>query len=243
MTVDRYDQLDDVLGTAATTFLGVTLRCARCHDHKFEPFSQVDYYRMLAVFEPLVRPQNGRIELDRLAGTATELAAYEADTARADAEVARVWERIEALARPEIARLLAPGEAPKDGKPAGKRTALPADAIKAFQTEPARRSPGDRTLVKTFAAQLEAEVRQIAPAEVQAALKPLDERIAAINAGRRKEPPRAYIWYEAGPAAPATHILKRGDPTRRADSVTPGVPAVLVSRQPDPPRSTDRRAQ
>src|SRR5207248_6110172 len=36
--VDRYDQLDDVLGITATAFLGVTLRCARCHDHKFEPF-------------------------------------------------------------------------------------------------------------------------------------------------------------------------------------------------------------
>src|SRR5262249_30862003 len=47
--LDRYDQLDDVLGTTASVFLGVTLRCARCHDHKFEPFSQVDYYRMLAV--------------------------------------------------------------------------------------------------------------------------------------------------------------------------------------------------
>ena len=48
--VDRYDQLDDVLGTAATAFLGITLRCARCHDHKFEPFSQADYYRVLAIF-------------------------------------------------------------------------------------------------------------------------------------------------------------------------------------------------
>ena len=51
--VDRYDQLDDVLGVASTTFLGLTIRCARCHDHKFEPFSQKDYYRLLAVFEPL----------------------------------------------------------------------------------------------------------------------------------------------------------------------------------------------
>ena len=36
--VDRYDQLDDVLGVTATAFLGLTIRCARCHDHKFEPF-------------------------------------------------------------------------------------------------------------------------------------------------------------------------------------------------------------
>jgi hypothetical protein len=60
--VDRYDQLDDVLGTTATAFLGITLRCARCHDHKFEPFSQADYYRTLAVFEPLRRPQVERQE-------------------------------------------------------------------------------------------------------------------------------------------------------------------------------------
>jgi hypothetical protein len=72
--MDRYDQLDDVLGTTASAFMGVTLRCARCHDHKFDPFSQVDYYRMLAVFEPLKRPQSGRKDLDRPVGTAAELA-------------------------------------------------------------------------------------------------------------------------------------------------------------------------
>src|SRR6266436_5035205 len=73
--VDRYDQLDDVLGTTAAAFLGLTLRCARCHDHKFEPFSQKDYYRMLAVFEPLKRPQKERADLDREVGSAEELAA------------------------------------------------------------------------------------------------------------------------------------------------------------------------
>src|SRR5262249_54854573 len=76
--VDRSDQLDDVMGTAATVFLGVTLRCARCHDHKFEPFSQVDYYRMLSVFEALRRPQNDRADLDCPVGTDRELAAYHA---------------------------------------------------------------------------------------------------------------------------------------------------------------------
>src|SRR5258707_4980885 len=72
--MDRYDQLDDVLGTTSAAFLGVTLRCARCHDHKFDPLSQVDYYRMLAVFEPLKRPQSGRKDLARPVGTAAELA-------------------------------------------------------------------------------------------------------------------------------------------------------------------------
>jgi hypothetical protein len=79
--VDRYDQLDDVLGTTATAFLALTLRCARCHDHKFEPFSQADYYRMLAVFEPLKRPEiiasaTHRKEHERFVGSQEELRAF-----------------------------------------------------------------------------------------------------------------------------------------------------------------------
>lgn len=61
---DRYDQLDDMVATTSQVFLGLTLACGRCHDHKFEPLTQHDYYRMVAVFNPLRRPQNGRADLD-----------------------------------------------------------------------------------------------------------------------------------------------------------------------------------
>ena len=122
--VDRYDQLDDVLGTAATAFLGITLRCARCHDHKFEPFSQVDYYRMLAVFEPLKRPQNGRTDLDRPVGTEAELAAYRASDRQDECRISTaIWARVEGLIRPEIDRLLAPvREQRRTARPKGKPT-------------------------------------------------------------------------------------------------------------------------
>lgn len=46
----RYDELDDILTTVGQVFLGVTINCARCHDHKIDPISQADYYRMLAFF-------------------------------------------------------------------------------------------------------------------------------------------------------------------------------------------------
>ncbi len=46
----RADQLDDMVATTGTAFLGLTLGCARCHDHKFDPISQVEYYSMAAVF-------------------------------------------------------------------------------------------------------------------------------------------------------------------------------------------------
>lgn len=46
----RLDQLDDVVSTSAVVFLGLTLGCARCHDHKIDPLTSHDYYRWLAVF-------------------------------------------------------------------------------------------------------------------------------------------------------------------------------------------------
>ncbi len=44
----RYDQLDDMLSTTGSAFLGMTVGCARCHDHKYDPIPQDDYYRLLA---------------------------------------------------------------------------------------------------------------------------------------------------------------------------------------------------
>jgi len=60
---DRYDQLDDIVSTTGQALLGLTIGCARCHDHKFEPLSTRDYYSLVAVFNPLQRPTKGRTEL------------------------------------------------------------------------------------------------------------------------------------------------------------------------------------
>ncbi len=46
----RADQLDDVVSTTSAVFLGVTVGCARCHDHKVDPFTARDYYSLVAIF-------------------------------------------------------------------------------------------------------------------------------------------------------------------------------------------------
>ena len=49
----RYDYLDDILRTATETFLGMTVGCARCHDHKIDPIPQKDYYTLLSFFSDI----------------------------------------------------------------------------------------------------------------------------------------------------------------------------------------------
>ena len=51
----RYDAMDDMLSTTGSAFLGLTIGCARCHDHKYDPLPNEDYYRMLATFTTTVR--------------------------------------------------------------------------------------------------------------------------------------------------------------------------------------------
>src|SRR5438046_547060 len=48
----RQNTLDDMTDTASLAFLGITIGCARCHNHKFEPIAQSDYFRLQAFFTP-----------------------------------------------------------------------------------------------------------------------------------------------------------------------------------------------
>jgi len=51
----RYDALDDMAATTGSAMLGLSIGCARCHDHKFDPIPQADYYRLLSTFTTTVR--------------------------------------------------------------------------------------------------------------------------------------------------------------------------------------------
>jgi mono/diheme cytochrome c family protein len=58
----QYERLDDLVHTTSTAFLGMTVRCARCHDHKFDPIPQTDYYALGAAFwGGYVQPGDGRL--------------------------------------------------------------------------------------------------------------------------------------------------------------------------------------
>jgi mono/diheme cytochrome c family protein len=85
------EQIEELVGTVGQTFLGLTVNCARCHDHKFDPILQRDYYRLKAVFD-------GVDHGNRPIFTPAEQRAH-------DALVAPIQARIEEL-RASVARLL-----------------------------------------------------------------------------------------------------------------------------------------
>ncbi|MFM7805200.1 MAG: DUF1549 domain-containing protein, partial [Verrucomicrobiota bacterium] len=82
----RYDAMDDMLSTASSAMLGLTVGCARCHDHKFDPIAAKDYYRLLSTFTTTVRSQR-QLDLDPDTNRRRQ-AAFEAGHARFKAELA-----------------------------------------------------------------------------------------------------------------------------------------------------------
>ena len=214
---DRYDQLDDIVSTTSQVFLGLTLGCARCHNHKFEPLTQLDYYRLTAIVNPLERFQNGRSDLDAPVGDSTELAAI----AERDRKIAEIDTRRRAL------REAFQEEHLKAGK-----SQLPAEAVAAFLLKPTERNDEQKKLVEKHAKGLSDEIAAALPQETKQAIAALEGEIAGL---RKKIPdlPRAYFLHEPSPKPPETHVLLRGKPGRPGIVAPPGVPTVLVPEQPE----------
>ncbi len=143
---DRFDQLDDIVSTTSQAFLGLTLGCARCHNHKFEPLTTRDYYSMVAIFNGLERPRDGRTELDRPIGRWPEVDRFNAR----EKKIAELREaaRVEWL---------------KSGS-----SRLPIEAVAAFLAAPRERTEAQRKLVNDQRKALEAELKTL-PVEAQVA--------------------------------------------------------------------------
>jgi hypothetical protein len=99
-----YDELDDFVTTTGQVFLGLTVNCARCHDHKIDPFPQRDYYRLLAFFHGIRRYDNGPGSLRLLAGPEEQRRHQDLLAARAAklAELERQATAIEETVRPHL---------------------------------------------------------------------------------------------------------------------------------------------
>ena len=96
-----FDELDDVVGTTGQVFLGLSANCARCHDHKSDPFPTADYYRMLAFFRG-VRRYSPRTALRPLATPSEKDAAAVSETRKKVEAVAAQIKAIEDALVPHL---------------------------------------------------------------------------------------------------------------------------------------------
>lgn len=228
----RYDQLDDVAGTTSAAFLAQTIRCARCHDHKFEPFAQSDYYKLIAVFEPL----KGRDAKETLVGNEAELTEYRKSQEKFDAEAQPLQARGDGLKIAVVEKAInspAKGTAAIDAKKKSDLESL----IAILQKSPKTRNKAEMEMLPRARRKIDEAAKQFADKEDKVEFEKLDKQLAAIDAGR---PPgnRAYIFTEDSPRAPVTHLFYRGDCNKPGPEILPGVPTVLGGEGLPPPVAT-----
>ncbi|MBX9578795.1 MAG: DUF1549 and DUF1553 domain-containing protein [Gemmataceae bacterium] len=209
----RQEILNDIADTTAAAFLGITLGCAKCHDHKTDPLTQADYYRFQAFF----------------AGYwPTDVAVGKADPA-ADAKRA-AWEQRTAATRAELAKL----EEPYRRKESVRQRGRFSDEYAGILDIPeAKRTPLERQLGAMVFKQVDSR-----SANVSGGMKP-DERerwraltaeLAELGKDKPADPPRAMAMTDLGPDCPPTRLLKRGQWNKPGEELVPGYLSAIDDR-------------
>ncbi len=220
---ERMNIIADEIQILTSSVMGLTVGCARCHDHKYDPIPQRDYYRFSAILQTSYDPYDwlppGKRQLD----LALE-------------EEKRAAEEVNGPIREEVARLeeeLAEAEAPYRKELLDERlTALPAavraDLQELLDTREKDRSEIQRYLAKEFRETLEISSVELAKTypDLKAVVDPIQKAITAAKRGMKPEPHIRVLADTGGEPSPA-YLLKRGDPLNPGEIVDPGVPSVI----------------
>ncbi len=203
----------DLANTTGSAFLGMTMACCQCHDHKYEPLSQDDHYRFRAFFAA-VKPVD-----DLITDLPLERGAIDRHNADLDRKATEVESRIKALLAPTR-------EAVVDGRKAG----FPEEIRKLLATDPKSRDDAAKGKLKPFREMLtKVERKEIVanlPAADKAAYEGLAKQVGEIKGGEKSHA-TAVAMTDSGKTAPAMRVFAGGDFTRPAKEVPPGFPSIL----------------
>ncbi|HEV3256069.1 MAG TPA: DUF1549 and DUF1553 domain-containing protein [Gemmataceae bacterium] len=209
--VNRQEVLTEMTGAVGSAFLGLTVGCARCHDHKFDPISQADYYRLEAFFAA-AQPHD------------IDLATPE-DKALHEQRVQELNARLDPL-RKKVADLEAPY---KTLLTQLKQASLEPKYQAALDADPKKRTPEQKKLVAHAEILIKVNwdelLEALTPAE-RAQRAQWRQRIHALEARMPAPPPRAWAIRDDDDAPP-TYVLKRGNVKQRGAVVEPALPRIL----------------
>ncbi len=254
----RHDYLDDVLATIGRGILGLTVHCARCHDHKFDPIPQKDYYRLQAsIF--------GYVETEYPLLSAEEAEAYKRKNEEIDAKLKEIKDEVARIEAPYRERL----------QMARVRERYPENVQRAVMKPENERTEGEKLLaVQVLSVGVPQEkVDEALTPEDAARRKILSERIEALESERPAKPgvaeivtdgdyryapdgfgdevvgcpecrvlpdePGSYLHEGTAPyEVPPSYFLIRGDPFSKGSRMSPGF--VTAAAYGDPPTSIPR---
>jgi mono/diheme cytochrome c family protein len=227
---ERFDVLFHLAEKVSTGVMGVTMGCARCHSHKYDPIPQRDYYRFLAVFMSSYNPFNWKQPKDRFLPDVPkgEQEKIEKHNAEIDGQVKELDTQRTRLRKPYEEKLL-------DAKLLAVSAEVRMETKAALAAPKEQRDTVQQFLVTKFGKQLE-----IKPEEIDKALSDadrdtnarLDQQIKTLNGYRRTYQKIQALWDVGQP--PVARLLERGVVENPGPRVTPGIPEVLR-----PPGETD----
>jgi len=249
----RYDEIDDLIATTGSALLGLTLGCARCHDHKFEPISTREYYQLARIFNSGERTViSGERPLTPAQETAKQQWLAEKQTIE-DETVA--WFELHGSV---IAPILAPKQAKLDADLAHVRSvffksnpqATEADlaveisnlnknpiAQKYFLYDVQGKFATNRRDVerlsdprRNFNPLVVREVRDALPAAATAAFKLLASRTSDLERRGFSRQDKTLVYTDTTAAPVPTNILKRGSVTMPGELVSLGFIDVLTAK-------------
>ncbi len=224
--LNYFEVLHNTLEIVGNSLLGLTMQCARCHSHKFDPIPQEDYYRLMALFTPAYNPDKWKPVYayksyidDR---TLVDVFETENDEIRnLDQRISELNPKIDALREPTRRRLFEDklGDLPEP---------IRGDVKAALETAEDQRTDAQRELVDKYGHTLVIADDQVTDAlsdDDRATLKSLQDQVAEFDR-QRKSWGKIQALFDVD-TPPSTFLLTRGEYLKPGKEVVPGFLRVL----------------
>lgn len=234
---DRLEVIADEIDVLGSAVMGMTIKCARCHSHKFDPLPQRDYYRLVDVFKgaydeydwlkPDIRPGLGPVSQDVLGGrflpyvTTLEKRAWEKQNGEVQKNIDALRSTIDRKAEGLTVKYL-------EERLIQLPEVLRGDLRTMLATDPKKRDQVQRYLAAKFEKELRIDrdiLKKLDPAFTKES-EELEARIKTLQAQLVPEPQIQALWDRGEPSP--SYIYRRGDPANLGRQIGPGVPSMLT---------------